>query len=100
MGILKADAIKELDKTESRGPIFIKGAFHSPVKAELYTLPVQLITDPPASDLLNRCVPLPVTFAVTDELNVECDALLPTDVVEELKAHTSAEAIYVHSALN
>ena len=64
-------------KYKSEGLVKLQGTFGSPVTAELCTL---FVRSKSSSQMTN----IPVTFAVTEAMVSNCDAIIPEDVAQEL----------------
>jgi len=71
----------------AQGQIKIQGVFGEPIEANLVTLMVRPVV---SSDGNNVRPCLPVTFAVTDALMQEYDAILPSEIVNELHAYVNS----------
>jgi hypothetical protein len=70
------------DAYVSQGPIKLQGVFGQPIEAELITLNVRL------SDSNESSPFIPVTFAVTDELKQDYDAIMPEAMVDSLQKYS------------
>jgi len=83
IAVLKKSAIAGMSAA-TQGQIKIQGVFGEPIEATLVTLMVRPVVAGDGEEL-RPC--LPVTFAVSDALVQDYDAIVPTEIANELHAY-------------
>ena len=79
----------------------IQGVVGAPVATPLVALDVKLYRDAGNNDgFVTIEKTLNIVFAVTNELSMQCDAILPTNVVDELKGLLAIELIEESTAID